>query len=357
MFATPSRTARVALALLLSAILLAAALLLPTGEASSDLDAANPSPSEAPMDSGGTEIEVPSAPLPEDPMQPPEFVSAERERIRAHLRQVEQALRARDVSHLTEETQQARRQQLEVLREYRERGLFPRNVDFPNAKVPVFVDDRGVHCAVGYLLHRSGADSIVQRVAEARNFARVPELADEPGLAEWLTSVGLSLEEAARIQPAYCGGGGIGFGPCPPTEPEPAEYPFSDYLLTSVGTGALNGAMTGINLIGARDHASTTGRAWLGLASGAAGLGLGAWGLRHGESASTAGWLNVAAGAAGAISGYVALRKTRQAPSEGYPAEDAGDEAGAASSLSVSVAPAMAPDPRRGAGLSFRIRW
>lgn len=354
---TPTRAARVVFAFLLSAILLAAALLLPTGQASDDRGTSAEYPSEAAMDAGEARS-GPTRPSPPEE-QSPELVRAERDRIRAHLRSVEQKLEARDVAHLTEEKQEARRRQLQVLREYRQRGLFPRNTAFPDAKVPVFVDDRGVHCAVGYLMHRSGADSIVQRISESRNFARVPDLADEPGLSEWLTSVGLSLDEAAHIQPAYCGGGGIGFGPCPPppTQTEPAEYPFSNYVLTSVGTGALNGAMTGINLIGVRDHASTPGRGWLGMASGAAGLGMGVWGLRHGESASTAGWVNVAHGAIGTISGYLALRRSREEMPGGYPSEGAETETDTATSLSISVAPSIAPDPRSGAGLSVRVRW
>jgi hypothetical protein len=40
-------------------------------------------------------------------------------------------------------------------------------------------------------------------VARTRNNAYVRELADEPGLMAWLDRNGLSVEEAARIQPGY----------------------------------------------------------------------------------------------------------------------------------------------------------
>ncbi len=351
MFASTSRAAPVAVALFLSVLLLAAALFLPEGEASEDPGATDGVRAETPTSSHYEPYGL------DDGQQAPELVAAERSRIRAHLERVEEELRSAPTSHLPEEVRAARHRQVEVLREYRERGIFPRNLAYPHAKVPVFVDDRGVHCAVGYLLHRSGADSIVTRIAEGRNFARVPELADEPGLAEWLASVGLSLEEAARIQPAYCGNGGMMGWPCPPTEPEPADYPFSDYSLASVGAVGLNGLMTGINVVGARNQNSTTFRGWLGVASGMAGAGLGAWGLRHGESATAAGWLNVAAGAAGALSGYAALRRTAQASPERYREQEEAEAQSSSSALSVSVSPALAPHPDGGAGLSVRVAW
>lgn len=351
MFASTSRAARVAVALLLSVLLLSAAFLLPEGEASDDPGATDGIRAETSTSSHDQRHGL------DDGRQAPELVAAERSRIRAHLERVEEELRSAPTSHLPEEVKAARQQQVEVLREYRKRGVFPRNLAYPHAKVPVFVDDRGVHCAVGYLLHRSGADSIVTRVAGSRNFARVPELADEPGLAEWLASVGLSLEEAARIQPAYCGNGGMMGWPCDAPEPEPADYPFSDYSLASVGAAGLNGLMTGINVVGARNQSSTTFRGWLGLASGMAGAGLGVWGLRHGESATGTGWLNVAAGAAGALSGYAALQRAGQTAPQRYREQEEAEAHGSASTLSVSVSPALAPHPDGGAGLSVRVAW
>jgi hypothetical protein len=44
----------------------------------------------------------------------------------------------------------------------------------------------------------------VRRIAGERNHARVRELADEPRLAAWLRAAGISLKEAAAIQPSYC---------------------------------------------------------------------------------------------------------------------------------------------------------
>jgi hypothetical protein len=126
-------------------------------------------------------------------------------RIRAHLENVEHELLAADVSALSAEQRAARAYHIAVLREYREAGEFPHNHAAPDRRVPVFVDEHGMHSAVGYLIARSGRPDIVEHVRSTRNHATVHELADEPALREWLAQAGLTLDEAARIQPAYPG--------------------------------------------------------------------------------------------------------------------------------------------------------
>ena len=364
MHLTPSRSARVFLALLVTLLLLAAAFLLPgadashvTGEEKERAEAAPPSAGEElahPVEARRPVPRTSSAePLPGIPSAA--FVAAERNRIQRHLARVEAELTGVDVSHLPPEVQAARTEQIRVLRDYRERGLFPRNLDVPRGKVPVFVDDRGVHCAVGYLMHRSGADDLVDRIASTRNLARVPELVDEPGLAEWLSSVGLSVEEAARIQPAYCGAGGVGWGPCPSNEPE-SRYPFSDYLLASLGAGSLNGIMVGVHVVGNRRDDAHTGRAVAGLASGLAGIGLGAWGLHHGADASGAGWANLALGSFSAAAGVLALHRAAESGGDRFMEDDA-EELEGEGGLSLSVAPSVAPARQGGAGVSITLRW
>jgi hypothetical protein len=367
MHLTPSRSARVFLALLVTFLLLAAAFLLPgadasdaTGGAEEHVEAAHSSASEEIADPAEARRPVPGTRAAESSMgslPSPAFVAAERRRIQGHLARVEAELSEADVSHLSPEVQAARARQLQVLRDYRERGIFPRNLEVPHGKVPVFVDDRGVHCAVGYLMHRSGADDLVDRIASTRNLARVPELVDEPGLSEWLNSVGLSVDEAARIQPQYCGTGGVGWGvgPCPSNEPE-VRYPFSDYLLASLGTGSLNGIMVGVNVVGTRRDDAHTGRAVAGLASGLAGIGLGAWGLHHGADASGAGWANLALGSFSAAAGVLALRRAGASGGDRFVEDDA-EELEGEGGLSLSVTPSVAPARQGGAGVSVTLRW
>lgn len=124
--------------------------------------------------------------------------------VAAHLTAVEDELRARDVGSLSASQQAWRAQLIDVLHDYRLRGVFPRNTDLPYES-PVFVDRFGAHCAMGYLIAASGRHDIVARIAMTRNFAYVVELADDPTLVKWLDEHGFTAAEAARIQPAYPG--------------------------------------------------------------------------------------------------------------------------------------------------------
>jgi len=94
---------------------------------------------------------------------------------------------------------------LEELEAYRQAGVFPKNRDFADRPMPYFVDADGTRCAMAHLLEAGGASALVARIARDRNNAFVRELADEPELLEWLAAAGLTVEEAARIQPSYCG--------------------------------------------------------------------------------------------------------------------------------------------------------
>jgi hypothetical protein len=92
----------------------------------------------------------------------------------------------------------------------RERGRFPKNRDFPGQRVPYFIDADGTRCAMAHLIECAGDSGLVARVARTRNNARVRELADDPELVAWLDRNGITLREAARIQPQY--GDAIGDG-------------------------------------------------------------------------------------------------------------------------------------------------
>jgi hypothetical protein len=90
------------------------------------------------------------------------------------------------------------------LARYRRRGVFPKNRDFPERAMPYFVDADGTRCAVAHLLEVGGQAALVAKIARERNNAFVRELADEPELLAWLDAAGMSVEEAAAIQPTYC---------------------------------------------------------------------------------------------------------------------------------------------------------
>src|SRR5947199_6066990 len=133
---------------------------------------------------------------------PISFAAAERIRLRAHFDSVERELRARDVSGLTPAQRAARARVLNILRTYQARGVFPRNTDFPDRDVPVFIDWRGTRCGFAYLVEQTGHEDLVLRIAATRNYARVPELKDDAEVGRWLAHNGIRLAEMSQMHPS-----------------------------------------------------------------------------------------------------------------------------------------------------------
>lgn len=124
------------------------------------------------------------------------------DRIQQHLADVEEYLRATDVSDWPVALQRERIERLDDLREYRLAGVFPRNIDFEDARVPYFIDDRGVACAVAHLMIESGHEDAANAISRRENNAWLMEMTS-PEVAEWIPTSGLTAEEAAWIQPTY----------------------------------------------------------------------------------------------------------------------------------------------------------
>lgn len=159
-------------------------------------------------------------------------------RLQAHFDSVDQELRSRDVSQLSREQQSARSELVAWLRDYRSEAAFPLNDAISEHAVPIFRDSRGVLCAMAYLIQRSGRADIVVDVATTRNTATIHQLADDARLVAWLDSTGLTLDEAARIQPWY--------GP----PPEDASNRVSaDYAIASLAFSGTALATAGVNIV------------------------------------------------------------------------------------------------------------
>lgn len=159
-------------------------------------------------------------------------------RLRAHFDSVDSELRARKVAGMSASQLRRRARLTAWLREYRNAGAFPVNDKF-DSPTPFFRDRNGTLCAMAYLIDRSGRTDIVDKVAATRNNAYIAELADDPALIAWLDSSGLSVSEAARIQPAY-----NGF----PDHP-PQQRVDSDFALAAVGLGSVSFASSAINIM------------------------------------------------------------------------------------------------------------
>ncbi|HYE95191.1 MAG TPA: hypothetical protein VD962_03210, partial [Rubricoccaceae bacterium] len=123
-------------------------------------------------------------------------------RIRTHLAYVERLLRARDVRHLSPALRAARARNLDRLHAYWTAGVFPRNTVEPHFRTPVFIDEAGRICAMGFLFEQDAGRAAAERINERFQTALLGEIEDA-ALADWLATSGLTAEEAAMVQPCY----------------------------------------------------------------------------------------------------------------------------------------------------------
>ena len=126
-------------------------------------------------------------------------------RIQAHLGSIEADLRANTPAGLSAAQASERARLIDHLGEYWRAGIFPVN-EWIAGFTPVFIDRVGTHCAVGELMRVSGSEDLARDIADCTNFATVRELGARDDVIAWATRSGFTLEECARIQPAYCGG-------------------------------------------------------------------------------------------------------------------------------------------------------
>ncbi len=129
---------------------------------------------------------------------------SEKERIQFHLRETENLLRRRNISHLSAAQQEQRSKNLNTLHRYMKTGIFPINNQHQNRQ-PYFIDDNNIFCAVGYLMQQSGAEAIAQEIKRTQNFNYLIDI-QHPDLMNWVASSGLSLDELVLIQPGYSNG-------------------------------------------------------------------------------------------------------------------------------------------------------
>jgi hypothetical protein len=214
-------------------------------------------------------------------------------RLRAHFDSVDVELRHRSVLGLSPSRREARATLIGWLREYRDAGRFPVNDLFRHQALPFFRDSRGTLCAMAYLIERSGRGDLVDRIVETRNNAFIPELADDPDLRAWLDSVGLSVMEAARIQPAY------EFPPPPVPEDQAVK---ADYALASIVVSGAALTTIGLNLI---SPSKSTG--WAGVIAGSAAIIAGAVNLDGPGDTDTVAAANMIAGFGALVGGVYRL--------------------------------------------------
>lgn len=181
-------------------------------------------------------------------------------RIKTHLEYVEKLLRLRDVSSLTPQLKLRRNHLLDFLHDYWTAGIFPRNYDYPDKRVPCFIDKNGRICAVGYLIEQTVGRQTAEQINEKHKYEKLMAINDRT-VDSWVATSGLTKEECAMIQPTYG---------------EPIDYNnnhiSTNYAITSSVLGATNISLSTINIIQISNGTDNKTAAIIGLLTGAGGL-------------------------------------------------------------------------------------
>jgi len=129
------------------------------------------------------------------------FFASDLDAIQTHLFLVCESLLKNTPDNLKQNQLTERLRLIDVLYEYAEKKVFPTNL-YHDTRTPYFVDDFGVHCAVGHLLAHSGYQDMVRKIQTHENYAYIEEITTS-GLAEWAYEHGFEIDELKWIQPAY----------------------------------------------------------------------------------------------------------------------------------------------------------
>lgn len=123
-------------------------------------------------------------------------------RIVTHLEYVENILRKKDVSNLTQEQRIKRKDILDLLHEYWTKGIFPKNYDFKDQRKPCFIDKDGNICAVGYIVEQTTNRETAKKINKKYKYNELLDMNDDL-IDDWVKTSGLTKEECAMIQPTY----------------------------------------------------------------------------------------------------------------------------------------------------------
>ena len=124
-------------------------------------------------------------------------------RIRTHFLAVRELLASRPATR--PDLAEHRAKLLAHFDDYIAHGTTPRNAHLP-WRTPVFIDDEGTICAVGYLIEQSAGRLVAAKIASHHRYAYLEEIvAAMPEVQRWVEQSGFTLEELASIQPGYEG--------------------------------------------------------------------------------------------------------------------------------------------------------
>ena len=133
----------------------------------------------------------------------PVAVDDETLRARTHLEYVRARLAA--LPPTRPELAARRKELLGHLGDYIAKGITPKNHHL-GERTPVFIDDSGQICAVGYLIEQTAGRALPEQITRSHRFDFIEDIAAAmPAVHAWVQSSGLTLEEIASIQPGYQG--------------------------------------------------------------------------------------------------------------------------------------------------------
>jgi len=195
--------------------------------------------------------------------QKPTATTNEDLRIKTHLEYVENLLRQKDVSNLTVKQKENREYLLDLLHDYWTAGIFPRNYDYANKRVPCFIDKDGRICAVGYLIEQTAGRQVAEIINTEHKYKKLLSMNDSL-VYNWVAVSGLTKEECAMIQPAYG---------------TPPNYNYNyispEYGITSAILGGANLSLSTINVIQISEGTDNKTIPIIGLGTGAGSVILG----------------------------------------------------------------------------------
>ena len=186
-------------------------------------------------------------------------------RIKTHLEYVENLLRQKDVSILKKKQSVNRRKMIQLLNDYHNAAVFPKNVDFADKRIPCFIDLDGRICAVGYLIEQTAGRAVAEEINEKYKYEYLLAMNGET-IEKWIESSGLTKEECAMIQPTY------DFNPQPTRNRESC---IQLYEGASIVMSALNLSLSTVNSIQIVKGANNKAAPIIGIITGAGQIAFG----------------------------------------------------------------------------------
>ncbi|UKN02100.1 T9SS type A sorting domain-containing protein [Paracrocinitomix mangrovi] len=126
---------------------------------------------------------------------------SEEERIAKHLELVIIDLQNTVHHEISPDAFEKRQALLNQLKKYANAKEFPQNTQHSERR-PYFIDYKGVHCAVGYLMQQSGHENLALKISKDYNFDYIEDIQSE-GMLNWAESHGFEVKELKWIQPGY----------------------------------------------------------------------------------------------------------------------------------------------------------